>query len=72
MDDIDLNFDDFVAQVNSDLVGKLVNIASRCAGFIPRGRRRASPPALPDPATLPRIRARRGRYPSPADFERAQ
>jgi methionyl-tRNA synthetase len=34
MDDIDLNFDDFVARVNSDLVGKLVNIASRCSGFI--------------------------------------
>ena len=34
MDDIDLNFKDFVARVNSDLVGKLVNIASRCAGFI--------------------------------------
>jgi methionyl-tRNA synthetase len=34
MDDIDLNFDDFTARVNSDLVGKLVNIASRCAGFI--------------------------------------
>lgn len=34
MDDIDLNLDDYVARVNSDLVGKLVNIASRCAGFI--------------------------------------
>ncbi|MDZ7643970.1 MAG: class I tRNA ligase family protein [Woeseiaceae bacterium] len=34
MDDIDLNLDDFVARVNSDLVGKLVSIASRCAGFI--------------------------------------
>jgi methionyl-tRNA synthetase len=34
MDDIDLNLDDFVARVNSDLIGKLVNIASRCAGFI--------------------------------------
>jgi len=34
MDDIDLNLDDFVARVNSDLVGKLINIASRCAGFI--------------------------------------
>jgi methionyl-tRNA synthetase len=34
MEDIDLNLDDFVARVNSDLVGKLVNIASRCAGFI--------------------------------------
>ena len=32
--DIDFGFDDFVARVNSDLVGKLVNIPSRCAGFI--------------------------------------
>jgi methionyl-tRNA synthetase len=34
MEDIDLNLDDFVARVNSDLVGKYVNIASRTAGFI--------------------------------------
>jgi methionyl-tRNA synthetase len=34
IDDIDLNLADFVLKVNSDLVGKLVNIASRCAGFI--------------------------------------
>ncbi len=34
--DIDLNLEDFVQRVNSDLVGKLVNIASRCAGFINR------------------------------------
>jgi methionyl-tRNA synthetase len=34
--DIDLNLEDFVNRVNSDLVGKLVNIASRCAGFIQR------------------------------------
>ena len=34
VDDIDLNLDDFVQRVNSDLVGKVVNIASRCAGFI--------------------------------------
>ena len=32
--DIDLNLEDFRQRVNSDLVGKLVNIASRCAGFI--------------------------------------
>lgn len=32
--DIDLNFEDFAQKVNSDLVGKVVNIASRCAGFI--------------------------------------
>ena len=36
-DDIDLSLDDFVARVNSDLVGKVVNIASRCAGFIHKG-----------------------------------
>lgn len=34
LEDIDLNLDDFVTRVNSDLVGKYVNIASRCAGFI--------------------------------------
>ena len=34
MEDIDLNLEDFVARVNSDLVGKYVNIASRCASFI--------------------------------------
>ncbi|TXT23840.1 MAG: methionyl-tRNA synthetase [Gallionellaceae bacterium] len=34
MEDIDLSLDDFVAKVNSDLIGKYINIASRCAGFI--------------------------------------
>jgi methionyl-tRNA synthetase len=34
VDDIDLNIEDFQARVNADLVGKVVNIASRCAGFI--------------------------------------
>lgn len=34
VDDIDLNFADFIQKVNSDLVGKLVNIASRTAKFI--------------------------------------
>lgn len=34
VDDIDLNLEDFMQRVNSDLVGKVVNIASRCAGFI--------------------------------------
>ena len=32
--DLDLNLDDFGQKVNSDLIGKVVNIASRCAGFI--------------------------------------
>src|SRR3546814_8770149 len=34
VDDLDLNLSDFVARVNSDVVGKFVNLASRCAGFI--------------------------------------
>ncbi len=34
IDDLDLNLDDFQSRVNADLVGKVVNIASRCAGFI--------------------------------------
>jgi len=34
VEDIDLNLEDFTFRVNSDLVGKVVNIASRCAGFI--------------------------------------
>jgi len=37
IDDIDLSFDDFSQRVNSDLVGKVVNIASRCSGFIKKG-----------------------------------
>jgi len=34
VDDLDLNLEDFALRVNSDLVGKVVNIASRCAGFV--------------------------------------
>jgi methionyl-tRNA synthetase len=50
IDDLDLNVADFVAKVNADLVGKLVNIASRCAGFVHKhgGGRLAH--ELPEPA----------------------
>jgi methionyl-tRNA synthetase len=50
VDDIDLNLEDFVQRVNADLVGKLVNIASRCAGFITKrfGGRLAGEPAAPE------------------------
>ncbi len=48
IEDIDLNLDDFVARVNSDLVGKLVNIASRCAGFINKRFDGRLAPTLPD------------------------
>jgi len=61
VDDIDLSLEDFTARVNSDLVGKLVNIASRCAGFVARSGGRLAT-ALPDTAlyteftaTAPRI-----------------
>ncbi|HET6598790.1 MAG TPA: methionine--tRNA ligase [Burkholderiaceae bacterium] len=47
MEDIDLNLEDFVARVNSDLVGKYVNIASRTAGFV--GKYFDGRLALPDP-----------------------
>jgi methionyl-tRNA synthetase len=50
VDDIDLNFKDFVARVNADLVGKLVNIASRCAGFIERLNGGRLGETLPRPA----------------------
>jgi methionyl-tRNA synthetase len=51
VEDMDLNLDDFVARVNSDLVGKLVNIASRCAGFIHKTGGKLSA-GVPDPAEL--------------------
>ncbi len=47
--DIDLNLDDFRARVNADLVGKLVNIASRAAGFIHKLGDGKLAAALPDP-----------------------
>ena len=61
VDDIDLALGDFTARVNSDLVGKLVNIASRCAGFVAKGGGELAR-ELPDPdlyaaftAAAPRI-----------------
>jgi methionyl-tRNA synthetase len=55
VDDVDLNLADFVARVNSDIVGKFVNLASRCAGFMEKrfGGRMAD--ALPDAATYERF-----------------
>ncbi len=50
IDDIDLNLDDFMARVNADLVGKLVNIASRCAGFIGKNFAGELAPAMDDTA----------------------
>jgi methionyl-tRNA synthetase len=50
VEDLDFNPDDFVARVNSDLVGKLVNIASRSAGFISRHFGGQLAATLQDPA----------------------
>jgi methionyl-tRNA synthetase len=49
VDDLDLNLEDFVQKVNSDLVGKVVNIASRCAGFIHKGNNGLLVAANPEP-----------------------
>ncbi|MGB3393642.1 MAG: methionine--tRNA ligase [Stenotrophomonas sp.] len=50
VDDLDLNLADFSARVNADLVGKFVNLASRCAGFIAKRFDGRLADALPDPA----------------------
>jgi methionyl-tRNA synthetase len=50
VDDIDLNLEEFATRVNAEIVGKLVNIASRCAGFITRSHGGRLAAALPDPA----------------------
>jgi methionyl-tRNA synthetase len=47
--DIDLNLDEFATRINAELVGKLVNIASRCASFIHRGHGGRLAATLPDP-----------------------
>lgn len=49
VDDLDLNFEDFTNRVNADLVGKVVNIASRCAGFITKRFDSQLSPALCEP-----------------------
>ncbi|HWN06923.1 MAG TPA: methionine--tRNA ligase [Steroidobacteraceae bacterium] len=50
LDDIDMNLEEFATRINADLVGKLVNIASRCASFIHRGYGGQLAAELPEPA----------------------
>ncbi|MFG0414225.1 methionine--tRNA ligase [Pseudomonas sp. zjy_8] len=57
VDDLDLNLEDFVQKVNSDLVGKVVNIASRCAGFIHKGNGGLLVAADPEPELWNAFRA---------------
>ncbi|TQC33981.1 methionine--tRNA ligase, partial [Rhodococcus sp. WS7] len=56
VEDLDLNLEDFVQKVNSDLVGKVVNIASRCAGFIHKGNAGVLVGADPAPELLAAFR----------------
>jgi methionyl-tRNA synthetase len=60
VEDIDLNLDDFTARINSNLVGKYVNIAARSAGFIEKqfGGRLAA--ALDNPALIADVQAAAG------------
>jgi methionyl-tRNA synthetase len=60
IEDIDLNLEDFTARVNSDLVGKLVNIASRCAGFINKRFDGQLGDVLPEPGLFDEFTAAAG------------
>ena len=55
VEDIDLNLDDFVQRVNADVVGKLVNIASRCAGFLRKGFHNRTSTAAVEPVLMRRF-----------------
>jgi len=54
---LDLNLEDFAQRVNADLVGKVVNIASRCAGFIEKGFKGMLANQLDNPALIESIQA---------------
>ena len=56
VDDIDLNLEDFVQRINSDLVGKIVNIASRTASFITKNFDGELADDVHDPALLARFK----------------
>jgi len=60
VEDLDLNLDDFRQKNNSDLVGKLVNLASRCAPFLEKHFANQLADALPDTALLNSIAAKAG------------
>ena len=60
VDDLDLNLEDFTARVNSDLVGKVVNIASRTASFINKRFDGKLADTLPEPGLYEAFAASRG------------
>jgi methionyl-tRNA synthetase len=74
VEDIDFNPDDFIARINSDLVGKYVNIASRTAGFVTRhfgGRLCAGPLESPLLKNLQAAAPRIAEYYEQREFGRA-
>src|SRR5690606_3476438 len=78
VDDLDLNLSDCVARVNSDLVGKFVNTASRCARLpearidnaLPAGTPAGTSPGWEAQAHAVREAVRAAATPAPADYER--
>ena len=70
VEDLDLNFDDFSARVNSDLVGKYVNIASRAAGFL--HKRFGGRLGEPDPAATLHAEGARAAEGIAASYERRE
>ena len=68
IDDLDLNLEDFVSRVNADVVNKLVNLASRNAGFIAKSVLTASwPPPAPSPHSTPSLPAPAPASPKPGE-----
>ena len=61
IDDLDMNLDEFTTRLNSDVVGKLVNIASRCAPFITKNADGRLAPQLADAALFEEFAGARGR-----------
>ncbi len=61
LDDMDLSLEDFTSRFNSEVVGKVVNIGSRCAGFLTRSFEGRLAASLPEPALFAEFAAARPR-----------
>lgn len=61
LDDLDLSLEDFTSRFNAEVVGKVVNIGSRCAGFLTKGFDGRLAATLPEPALFAEFAAARAR-----------
>ncbi len=61
LDDMDLSLEDFTSRFNAEVVGKVVNIGSRCAGFLTRSFEGRLAASLPEPALFAEFAAARPR-----------